>query len=276
MKIIISHDVDHIYSKDHIFRDMIFPKLWVRSFIHFLQGKISFKTLWFRWTSIFEKNLNRINAVMEKDKQYGVPSVFFFGMRQGIGMSYKKEEAYDVIKNVEGNGFDVGVHGVAYEQYNQIEEEYADFKNIVQKSDFGIRTHYVRFDESTFDKMSRVGYLFDSSEFNKHELEIKAPYKVNDMWEFPLHIMDGYIIPPGNLEKAMNDTIHAIEKARKMSMPYCTILYHDYQYNEKTYPVEKAWYDWLLDYLKKEGYEFISYREAIKELNKQYDTRENC
>lgn len=276
MKIIISHDVDHIYSKDHVFRDMIFPKLWVRSFIHFLQGKICFKTLWFRVISVFEKNLNRIDAVMEKDKQYGVPSVFFFGMRQGIGMSYKKEEAYDVIKYVESNGFDVGVHGIAYQQYDQIEAEYDDFQNVVQKSDFGIRTHYVRFDENTFDKMSRAGYLFDSSEFNKHELEIKAPYKVNDMWEFPLHIMDGYIIPPGNLEKAMNDTIRAIKKANEMNMPYCTILYHDYQYNEKTYPVEKAWYDWLLEYLKKEGYEFISYREAIKELNKQYDTRENC
>ena len=55
-------------------------------------------------------------------------------------------------------------------------------------------------------------------------------------------------------------------------MPYCTILYHDYQYNEKTYPAEKAWYDWLLSYLREQNYEFISYEESIKELE-EYDER---
>lgn len=42
--------------------------------------------------------------------------------------------------------------------------------------------------------------MYDTSEFNKEKLEIKAPYKVGDMWEFPLHIMDGYIMPFGDLE----------------------------------------------------------------------------
>lgn len=269
MKIIISHDVDHLYATDHRLRDLIFPKLIIRSILHWLQGKIKFKTVVFRFLSIFEKRLNRIDEIMEVDKKYGVPSVFFFGMRQGLGMSYKKEEAISTIKKVNNEGFGVGVHGISFEDKEEIRKEFEDFKEIVGNEQFGIRTHYVRFTEDTFMYMAESGYLFDTSQFNKQHLELKKPYKVKSMWEFPLHIMDGYIIPPGNLEKGKKNTIKAIERAEEQGMPYCTILYHDYQYNEKTYPAEKEWYDWLLDYIKEKGYQCISYKEAIVELEKK-------
>lgn len=34
MKIIVSHDVDHLYPSDHFLKDLILPKMWVRSFLH--------------------------------------------------------------------------------------------------------------------------------------------------------------------------------------------------------------------------------------------------
>lgn len=266
MKIIISHDVDHLYNRDHLFRDLIFPKLIIRSFLHLLKGKISFKTFFWRCISVFERRLNRIDEIMQKDKAEGIPSVFFFGMAQGLGMSYKPYEAVEMIRKVQKNGFRAGVHGIEYQDIQNIEKEYSTFLKLSEENVFGIRTHYVRFDENTFAKFARAGYMYDTSEFNKHELDIKAPYKVENMWEFPLHIMDGYIIPFGNLEQGKKNTIEAIQKAEEKKVPYCTILYHDYQYNEKTYPDEKRWYDWLLGYLKKKNYEFISYEDAILEL----------
>lgn len=269
MKIIISHDVDHLYNTDHLFRDIIFPKLIVRSFLHLLEKKISIKTFWCRLRSLFEKRLNRIHEVMEIDKKYGVQSTFYFGMNQGLGMSYRPDEAKDVIRKVAEKGFDVGVHGIEFQNVEGIKKEHRLFKEISSQKIFGIRTHYVRFDEQTFFKFAEAGYMYDTSEFNKQKLEIKAPYKIGNMWEFPLHIMDGYIVPFGDLETGKQNTIEAIQKAKEMDMPYCTILYHDYQYNEKTYPVEKQWYDWLLEYLCKNGYEFISYNQAIKELEEQ-------
>lgn len=266
MKIIISHDVDHLYSTDHIFRDLIFPKMWIRSLLHVLYKNIKIKTLCYRILSVFKRRMNRIDEVMKIDKQYNVPSVFFFGMNQGLGMSYKIKEVMPVIGMVKKNGFDVGVHGIAYEEIKDIEREYSDFLRIVRDKEFGIRTHYVRFNRDTFIKFSQVGYYFDSSDFNKEHLELKYPYKVNGMWEFPLHIMDGYIMPPGDLERGKINTINAINQAEKLNVPYLTILFHDYQYNEKTYPAEKAWYDWLLKYLADSGYEFTSYKDAINEL----------
>lgn len=271
MKIIISHDVDHLYNKDHLFRDLIFPKLIVRSFIHLLKGKIRFSTFLWRCKSVFENRLNRIEEIMEKDEKAGIPSVFFFGMNQGLGMSYKPEEAKSMIKKVLDQGFRAGVHGIEFQNSPGIVKEHTLFQEMSGTPSFGIRTHYVRFDSETFQKFSEVEYLYDTSEFNKEKLEIKAPYKVGNMWEFPLHIMDGYIMPFGDLENGKKNTISAIKKAEEMEMPYCTILYHDYQYNERTYPDEKAWYDWLLEYLKNEQYEFISYEDAISELEQNYE-----
>ncbi len=269
MKIIISHDVDHLYNKDHLCRDLIFPKLIVRSFLHFLKGKIQFSTFLWRCKSVFETRLNRIDEVMRKDLEAGVPSVFFFGMNQGLGMSYRPKEAVNMIRKVKGSGFCTGVHGIEFQNYQRILKEHELFREISGCTMFGIRTHYVRFEQDTFRKFEKAGYMYDTSEFNKEKLEIKAPYKVGTMWEFPLHIMDGYIIPFGDLETGKKNTIYAIEKAEKMGMPYCTILYHDYQYNERTYPDEKTWYDWLLGYLQEKQYEFVSYEEAIKELEEK-------
>lgn len=268
MKIIISHDVDHLYTKEHFFRDLIIPKLIMRTFLYFMQKKITWRTLIARCLSIFSKRMNRIEEVMAVDKSYSIPSTFFFGMNQGAGMSYYPEEAENMIRTVKEAGFDVGVHGIDFCNYEIMQEEYKKFAEIIHSQQFGIRMHYVRYNSSTFSKLSEIGYLFDTSEFNKIQPEAKAPYKVGEMWEFPLCIMDGYILPTEDLNGGIKRTIDAIKKAKATGVPYCTILFHDFQYDEKLYPVEKRWYDWLIQYLKKENYEFISYWDAMKELER--------
>lgn len=271
MKIIISHDVDHLYPIDHILHDFIIPKLWVRSIIHVVQGKITLKTFFCRLGYPFYRRYHRIEEIINKDIEYKVPSVFFFGMERGLGMSYGKEKAEYYIQYVMQRGFDVGVHGIAYQDSDKIKDEYRSFKNIVKKNHFGIRMHYVRKNNATLQMLADSGYLFDSTEFDKKGEMFNPPYKVNNMWEFPLYIMDGYIMSPGNFEQGKRNTINAIKKAEMNNLPYCTILFHDYQYNALCYPSEKLWYDWLLDYLNQNGYEFISYREAIKEMEKRYE-----
>ena len=266
MKIIISHDVDHLYVQDHLFKDLIIPKLWVRSLIQLCKGKINIRTFFYRILYIFSNRQNRIQEVMRKDEQYGIKSSFFFGMSNGLGMSYNLSRAIPYICDVKDKGFDVGVHGIEFKNYDEIKKEYDKFRSIIHADNFGIRMHYVRFDENTFEKLDKCGYLYDTTKFNKKEIEICAPYKVGNMWEFPLHIMDGYVFDDGELEKGIEKTIKIIKEANEKNMPYCTILFHDYLYNDKCYPTGKEWYDWLLKYLKENGYECVSYRDAIGEL----------
>lgn len=271
MKIIISHDVDHLYPSDHIFHDLIIPKLWIRSFFHACQKKIRWKTFFYRLGYPFYKRYHRLEEVMELDRKYCVPSIFFFGMQRGLGMSYGGEKAKKCINLVKRSGFDIGVHGVEFHDKKGIDDEYNFFHSLTGEKKFGIRMHYVRYDKETFKLLNDAGYLFDTSEFSKSGNLFKRPYKIGDMWEIPLCIMDGYIITKGDLKKSIEDTKIVIQEAEKSKIPYCTILYHDYQYNERTYPDEKKWYDWLLKYLHEQHYECISYYEALKELEENIE-----
>ena len=269
MKIIISHDVDHLYATDHLTKDLILPKLWVRSFLQMCTGKISFSTFWYRLTILFHNRMHRVDELMAFDRGHGIPSVFFFGMDHVLGMSYSREKAAPVIRRVIEQGFDAGVHGVDYQNAEKIRAEHDAFREISGLTDFGLRNHYVRFDDETFEKMDQAGYLFDSTWFNKEKLDIRAPYRVGNMWEFPLHIMDGYICQPGELEQGLQKTFAAIQQAEEQGMPYCTILFHDCPFDDRYDPQMKRWYEETVRYCEEHQYEFISFRDAIKELEAQ-------
>jgi len=264
MKIIVSHDVDHLFRHDH-YRDLIYPKLWIRSMIEFFKGYYGIKEWFFRMLTPFSKYRHNIHEVMEFDKRYNVKSSFFFGMKKGLGMSYDKKDAAYIIKEVDSKGFDVGVHGIDYTDEILMNEEYNSFRNIIGRDDFGIRMHYVRFNEETFNKLERSGYLFDTTEFDKEKgFLIKNPYRIGEMWEFPLAIMDGYL--PKNLEQKKKKTLELIEKAENSNIDYLTVLFHDYLFC-KGYATERDWYRWIIEWFSDNGYEFISYKDAIKEMS---------
>ena len=267
MKIIISHDVDHLYPSEHIFRDLYFPKLYIRSFLELIKVKINIRIFLNRIVSLFEKKMNRIPEIIEFERQMNIPSTFFFGMANALGLSYKTKNAQKWIEYVRKNNFDVGVHGI---DYNNPENEFKTFKMITGLEDFGIRMHYVRYDDETFEKLATIGYLYDCSEFNKKETELKDVYKIGEMWEFPLHIMDKYVLRNGLL-KAKDETLDALRVAKENKIKYFTLLFHDDLFDEKTYPMYKEYYEWFINYCisnrNGDDFQFVSYKDAVHELN---------
>lgn len=264
MKVIISHDVDHLYPSDHC-KDLIFPKFWVRSFIELIKGNISVGTFCYRLVCVFFKRMNRIPELCEFDKKNSVHATYFFGMANALGMSYKKEKALPWIEYVKEHGYDAGVHGCDYQNMEKIQNEHDDFYKLTGINKYGIRNHYVRYDDDTFNKMNKAGYIFDTSEFNKHHPEYKDPYKVGTMWEFPLALMDGYIIKT-DLERTKVEVSKFIDKTMAEGGKYLTILFHDSYFDEKCYPREYHFYIWLISHIQSLGLDFISYKDAISEL----------
>ena len=266
MKVIISHDVDHIDVTDHFFKDLSVEKMIIRSFVQFVSNNISFSTFIYRLTVPFRKRMNRIEEVIRYDKEHNIPSVFFFGMSSALGMSYSRKKAKKYIDVVVSNGFDAGVHGCEYDNLELIREEHDSFRSISGMNAFGIRNHYVRFNSSTFEKMEKAGYLFDSTYFNKKHTELIEPYKVGNMWEFPLHIMDGYVCEHGKEKESLEKTRSIIDEADRKGLNYLTILFHDYQFDNRYDPQLKHWYEETIGYCEEKGFEFVSYRDAIREL----------
>ncbi len=263
IKVIVSHDVDHLFARDHWFRDLFYPKMWVRTTLELLQRKITGKEWWLRNTSCFRKNRHNLEALMDYDEKHGIHSTFFFGMNQGLGMSYTPEEAKPVIQMVHDRGFSVGVHGIEYQDKDGIRKEYERFQTLMGFDPCGIRMHYVRFDDQTFEKLADTGYSFDTTEFDKQDCGTrKDPYKVGDMWEFPLTIMDAYL--PNKYEEAKQKTLDLLEESHNKGLHYVTVLFHDNQFCDD-YQDMKRWYEWLIEYFAdSDEYCFISYNEAMK------------
>ena len=265
MKIIISHDVDHITVWEHK-KDLIVPKFIIRSSIELYLGKICIEEYFLRFKSLVTNKWQNLEKLMQFDKENVIPSTFFIGVSNGVGLRYSLQMAELWTKKIADKGFDVGVHGIAYNNFEKIKEEFEAFKRISSFEKFGIRMHYLRTDENTISFLEKVGYLFDSSIY-----ELRNPFKIGNMWEFPLHIMDGHIFYINSrwqnqtLKQAKDRTKAIVEKAYKNGINYFTILFHDRYFSEE-FKSWKEWYIWFITYLRDNRFQFIGYKDAMKEL----------
>lgn len=267
MNVIVSHDVDHITAWEHS-RDLILPKHVARNLIECGLGRISPGEAARRFRDIVRNRWNNIADLMEFDRDKGVPSAFFFGVRNGLGLSYTLDDAKLWMDRVASGGFAIGVHGIAFERPEDIRREHDVFAAATGLGSFGIRMHYLRRNAATLANLEKTGYSFDST---LHGLE--SPFKVGGMWEFPLHIMDGDIMC-GNgrwqdrtLEQAMDATKAVLDAAADRGIEYFTVLLHD-RYFSESFRTWKRWYAWAIDFLKGSGCRFVGYDEAVRELEK--------
>lgn len=265
MKVIISHDIDHLTVDEH-WKDLVIPKFIIRMHIELILGKISVKEYLFRYKYLFINKWQNLEEIMAFNKSEAIPATFFIGVNNGVGLSYSLKDAEKWIKIIINNNFDCGVHGISYQNSEDIKKEFDTFKNLSGLNDFGIRMHYLRNDSKTLSLLSEAGYLFDSTEYC-----IKNPYKIGNMTEFPLHIMEGYEIENGkrwqsrNLEQSKISTIEKIKKAESNGINYLTILFHDRYFNN-SFKTWIDWYKWTILYCKEQGFEFINYKQAANEI----------
>jgi len=264
MKIIISHDVDHLFVNEH-FNDLILPKHILRSKIELFKGKISIGEFFFRLNELFGNKLNRIEDIIDFDIKHQIPATFFVGVNNGLGLNYSLKKAAIAIKLIQSKGFDVGVHGIAFENIETIKSEFERFAQIVGHRNFGIRMHYLRNNSNTLKYLSDAGYLFDAT-LN----EIKSTYIINNITEFPVHIMDGWMINENkawqinNLQKALDKSKQMIDEGLKKNIDYFSILFHD-RYFSKGFRTWKQWYTQLIEFLIQNHFQFVDYKTALKE-----------
>lgn len=265
MKIIISHDIDHITVYEH-FTDFIIPKFLIRNFIELVNFKISVTEYFLRFFKLFTNKWQNIKEIIQFNKENNIPATFFIGVNNGLGLNYKLKEAEKWIKYIVNQNVECGVHGISYQKQNEIDKEFSTFKNISGLEDFGIRMHYLRTDKKTLEMLSKAGYSFDSTVY-----EEKNPYLINNMVEFPLQIMESYEMEgkkrwqSRSSQEAINNTIKKIENYKMLEIKYLTILFHD-RYFDNSFKSWKKWYIEIIKYCKANNYEFISYKNAIKEI----------
>jgi len=263
MKIIISHDIDHLSVKEHIFKDLIIPKYIFWSVLELLKRKISFKTFCRKLTGLFKKNAwNNLEAFLKFDKKNGVDSTFFIAINNGRGLSYSRGQSERAINLIKKYNFKIGIHGIFYNSYENIKREQDDFKLISGLNEFGIRIHYLKLNKHTLKYLDRAGYLFDTTILSE---SLQQEYKIGRLVEIPFHIMDSYLLGPQSdltLEEVKNKTIELLSKAERENKKYFAILFHQRHFSEE-FPQYKDWYIWLVNYCKERKYEFVNYRNLL-------------
>jgi peptidoglycan/xylan/chitin deacetylase (PgdA/CDA1 family) len=269
MKIIISHDVDHLFLKEHLKDSFLLGNLY-RSLKQVAEGNISLNTLLKR----FPAQLNRVKELHEFNKKAGIKETFFFGMRKGLNLSYDWKDTQPFIDYLVKEKVLIGMHGMGYNSFDLLKEEANRLKTMLPKHyPLGIRNHYLRMDESTLGIMEKIGFLFDSTYYTTDDAKYHtadAVFLQGNIWEIPINIMDAGFV--SNNQKELIDikikTLAKIQKAENNNQPFFVINFHDLYFSD-AYPVYKQWYEWLISYFLEQNYEFIDFLQALQILNKQ-------
>jgi hypothetical protein len=276
MKVIISHDIDHLTAWEHR-KDFMIPKFVVRSCIETGFGYVSASELMNRIMSIMKDKWQNISELISFDKDHGIPSTFFVAVSNGRSLRYSLKNAEKWMKIIQHEGFAMGVHGIAFTDSFEVIREHEMFVRLAKLNDFGIRLHDignkkqndVKVTSENLVLLERANYVFSSNTFGPIN-----PYKIGSLWEFPIGIMDGYIFNRGaswqtrTLEQSKEDTKKLLNGAYESGISYFSILFHDFFFSD-SYVTQKSWYTWLTDYCRQEGLGFCSYKNAIKELEQE-------
>ena len=271
MKAIISHDIDHITVWEH-WSDGIIPKYLARTNIEYVTGKISLNEYVSRHGDFFTNKWQNIRELVAFNKQQNVPNSFFIAVANGLGLSYSLANSTFWIQELQRLGCEVGLHGIAYESIEKIQQEKKLFQSLSGQSTFGIRMHYVRKTNQTLELLSEAGYSYDSTEH-----DFKNPYKKKNMWEFPFQFMDGWLIEKSrrwqteSLNQAKENTKALLDKVYENKLSYIGIDFHD-RYFSKTHQTWLDWYMWIIDYLKQNGIQCVNFKSAIEELERNAET----
>lgn len=266
MRILLSHDIDHLYWKQHYFRDLTLPKHVYRHTRAWLSKQID--------TELYKKRmkltgrLHRIPELLEFHKQHNTKACFFFGMDNALGLSYRPKEAKPWIKQVIEARQEVSVHGIAYANPQKIKQEYDKFKEISGLDTFGIRMHYLRMNGYTLEALDHQGYLFDSSIQG-----IAHPFKIGNLWEIPMSIMDSSLVPNSqsnlNLKRWQTATLDKLNQAEDLQIPCFVINHHDTYFDKDTFPTIYDWFHWLIEEIKRRELEVVRFGEVVESFNRK-------
>lgn len=258
MKIILSHDVDHLYLYEH-WRDSFIPGLIKRTVLDLSRDQLSPRTAIRR----FAPRLNNIRELATYNAERGLPQTFFFGMEKGLNLSYSPEAATTFIRELVGMGAEIGLHGMAYQDRYRMQTEKDKLESILCSTPKLIRNHYLRLEPETHSIMASLGYDVDSS------IEaLEQPQNIDSLWVIPISLMDASLMrrARSRYSEMRSVTRAAFREAEKKALPFFVINFHDIYFSDG-YPILKKWYVEFIAECIDKGYEFCWFSDAVRELD---------
>ena len=216
--VFLSHDVDWSFNgptKEHIFKrkDRFDQKLFDNT--------------------PYNKLYRNFSEYMEIEDTFHVKSTFFFRTQYENGNyeDYQKD-----IKDLIKGGWEVGLHTdpSSVNDIEKIKKEKMDLEKVMNSKIYGNRVHYLSNDKQLPNKLSELGFLYDSSN-RKTKDSISSEdigyQKLDNIIEFPVTLMDAYLFTYMNIseEKIVPIVEKTLNLCRQLNSDFniMTILWHD-------------------------------------------------
>lgn len=292
----LTHDIDFFFMRSHKIDHTILGLLYrtsIGALLDWVQGRSTSGQLLRRWKFLFEFPLILAGSredpwVPSRDYpqiEKGLPATYFFipfrncsGYVIGGNQNYRRACKYEVddlrdnVRNLVELNQEIGVHGLdAWKDIEKARQEKSKIVRLAQKSDLGIRMHWLFFDTETPKILEDAGYLYDSTLGYNDAVGYRngtvQPFRflgLHSLMELPLNAQDTAMLYRGRMglkeAEALTLIDGLIENHRKFG-GVLTLNWHD-----RSLAPERLWgdlYGKVLERLKKEKTMFCTAKQAV-------------
>ena len=228
----LTHDVDFAgirrHKLDHTVLGFVYRAL-IGSFIDMLGGRISWKKLFQNWKSVALLPCVYLGLVddfwIQFDRYIEIEndlrSTFFlipFKNRAGSNSAgqvpKRRATRYDItdikseVHRLVLCGCEVGAHGIdAWQDPERGREEFNRISSTTERSDIGVRMHWLYFNDRSPQILEKAGFLYDSTlgyndvvGYRSGTTQAFRPLGAKKLLELPLHIQDTALFYPQRMD----------------------------------------------------------------------------
>lgn len=211
------------------------------------------------------------DRVINLENKLGVKSTFYFLNETGelnpfslkswilFAGRYKIDspDIVEIIRKLYSDGFEIGVHGSYYssKDANLLQKEKRRLEEIISDSVYGIRQHYLNFDQTTPELQESVGFEYDTTvgfskgigfrrgtSFPYYPLDFSSNRELSIL-EIPLIIADSALPNSGAILDQCIDIMDTVARHQGV----LTLLFHQRVLNEKEFPDMPVLYKRLVE-----------------------------
>ena len=222
------------------------------------------------------------DEIMEIEHRLGIRSTFYFlnetypfhplkisSWRLSLGYyDLFEPNLQSVIRQLDNEGWEVGLHGsyLSFKDLSLLKKEKSDLENIVGHQVLGVRQHYLKLDQQTWERQSQAGFLYDASfgftddiGFRESRFHPFKPLLNRDFLAVPLALMDSCLMRKAN---PLKEAIKLIDLAEEKCA--CLVLnWHQQIFNENEFPGYKKMYMILIDECMRRKARFCTIRQYV-------------
>jgi hypothetical protein len=279
--ICLTHDIDFVGIRRHCLdhsmwgflyratvgaaRNFWTGRLSVRRLLGSLHAAASLPLVYLGWANDFWLPFEWYLRI-----EKGLPATYFLipfkkrsGEKVAVRGAKRRATAYDVsdipewVSALRQHGCEVAVHGIdAWHSVDMGRQELARIAATDRERWVGVRIHWLLNDANTSAVLDRAGYAYDSTIGYNETVGYRAgtscvfrPIGVDQLFELPLHIQDGALFYPHQLDLSEADAWNLCEQMIANAQKFggvLTVLWHD-----RSHAPERFWGDFYIRLLER-------------------------